>query len=108
MTSTNVNGKLRKSLAEQIDRLDSNLDGMAEGLQGAVADAALRHLKDLPNPRAVYLDRTKVGDAGQKELHAFPTLEEVLANDTAVTEAGARALWQALPKCEVRAGRGGP
>jgi hypothetical protein len=38
MTATNVNGT-RKSLAEQIDRLDSILDGMADGLQGAVADA---------------------------------------------------------------------
>jgi hypothetical protein len=33
------NGKVRKSLASQLDRLDTMLDGLAEGLQEAVADA---------------------------------------------------------------------
>jgi hypothetical protein len=37
-TTTNTNGRARKSLAEQIDRLDSILDGLAEALQGAVAE----------------------------------------------------------------------
>jgi hypothetical protein len=37
MTTTNVNGRVRKSLAEQIDRLDQILDGLAEGLNEAVA-----------------------------------------------------------------------
>jgi hypothetical protein len=34
-----TNSKVRKSLAEQIDRLDKILDGLAEALNGAVADA---------------------------------------------------------------------
>jgi hypothetical protein len=38
-TMTNPNGRTRKSLAEQIDRLDSILDGLSEALQGAVAEA---------------------------------------------------------------------
>jgi hypothetical protein len=38
-TTANTNGRTRKSLAEQIDRLDSILDGLAEALQGAVAEA---------------------------------------------------------------------
>ena len=38
MTAT-LNGNVRKSLAEQIDRLDGILDGLAESLSGAVADA---------------------------------------------------------------------
>jgi hypothetical protein len=38
-TTTNTNGRTRKSLAEQIDRLDSILDGLSEALQGAVAEA---------------------------------------------------------------------
>jgi hypothetical protein len=39
-TSTmNANGRVRKSLADQIDRLDKILDGLAEGLNEAVADA---------------------------------------------------------------------
>ncbi len=37
--TTNVRGPARKSLAEQIDRLDGILDGLAEGLQEAVASA---------------------------------------------------------------------
>src|SRR3954454_2405529 len=35
--ATNVNGRARKSLADQIDRLDRVLDGLAEGLNEAVA-----------------------------------------------------------------------
>jgi hypothetical protein len=38
--STSANGRAqRKSLAEQIDRLDQILDGLADGLSAAVADA---------------------------------------------------------------------
>jgi hypothetical protein len=38
-TTTTTNGKLRKSLAEQIDRLDSILDGLADALNESVAAA---------------------------------------------------------------------
>jgi hypothetical protein len=37
MTTTNADGRARKSLAEQIDRLDAILDGLSEALVGAVA-----------------------------------------------------------------------
>ena len=37
MTTTTTNGRVRKSLAEQIDRLDQILDGLANGLNEAVA-----------------------------------------------------------------------
>jgi hypothetical protein len=39
MTTTNADGRARRSLAEQIDRLDAILDGLAEALQGAVTAA---------------------------------------------------------------------
>jgi hypothetical protein len=39
MQSVLTNSKVRKSLSEQIDRLDKILDGLAEALNGAVADA---------------------------------------------------------------------
>jgi hypothetical protein len=40
MSTTGANGRAqRKSLAEQIDRLDLILDGLADGLSAAVADA---------------------------------------------------------------------
>jgi hypothetical protein len=38
--TTTTNGKPRKQLADQLDRLDGILDALAEGLNGAVADAA--------------------------------------------------------------------
>jgi hypothetical protein len=38
-TTTMQNGRQRKSLAEQIDRLDGILDGLADGLNEAVATA---------------------------------------------------------------------
>src|SRR6202011_2166360 len=38
-TKVNTNGQARKSLAEQIDRLDAMLDGLADGLNDAVAAA---------------------------------------------------------------------
>jgi hypothetical protein len=37
-----TNSKVRKSLSEQIDRLDKILDGLAEALNGAVADAVMQ------------------------------------------------------------------
>lgn len=39
MTTTLNNSKPRKQLSDQLDRLDSILDALSEGLQGAVADA---------------------------------------------------------------------
>src|SRR5262245_36208290 len=39
MATTDTNGKVRKSLAEQIDKLSSILDGLSENLNEAVADA---------------------------------------------------------------------
>ena len=39
-TTTTTNGKPRKQLSDQLDRLDTIIDALAEGLNGAVADAA--------------------------------------------------------------------
>jgi hypothetical protein len=39
LMTTTTNGRERKSLAEQIDRLDGILDGLAQGLEQAVAAA---------------------------------------------------------------------
>src|SRR5262249_17673802 len=39
MTATNTDGKVRKTLGEQIDTLSSILDGLSENLNEAVADA---------------------------------------------------------------------
>lgn len=39
MTTTNINGRTRKSLADQIDRLDGILSGLSDGMNEAVAEA---------------------------------------------------------------------
>jgi hypothetical protein len=63
MTATMLaNGKSRKTLAEQLDRLDRILDGLAEALNEAVADAV----------------REAVGAAVREAVQA--TLQEVLSN----------------------------
>ena len=63
MTTTMVhNGKVRKTLAEQLDRLDRILDGLAEALNEAVADAV----------------REAVGAAVREAVQA--TVQEVLTN----------------------------
>ena len=60
--STTTNGRERKSLAEQIDRLDGILDGLAQGLEQAVAAAV----------------QAAVGLAVREAVQAV--LHEVLAN----------------------------
>jgi hypothetical protein len=62
MTTTTTNGRTRKSLAEQIDRLDAILDGLADALNEAVADAV----------------RDAVTAAVQEAVHA--AVVEVLTN----------------------------
>jgi hypothetical protein len=60
--NTDTNGRVRKSLAEQIDRLDGILDGLADGLNEAVVTAV----------------KEAVGVAVQEAVRAV--LSEVLAN----------------------------
>src|SRR5262249_44271143 len=70
MTTTTMNSHARKSLASQIDRLDSLLDGLSENLNQAVADAV---------QGAVELAvRQAVGQAVQEAVQAV--LTEVLTN----------------------------
>src|SRR5262249_18493033 len=61
-TTTNTNGRVRTSLASQIDRLDSILDGLAEAINETVVDAV----------------QAAVGQAVREAVQA--TLAEVLSN----------------------------
>jgi hypothetical protein len=70
---TTTNGQARKSLAEQIDRLDAVLDGLADGLNDAVAAA----VKDA------------VGMAVQQAVQAV--MREALANPELLARLGAVA-----------------
>jgi hypothetical protein len=68
-TTTTTNGKLRKSLAEQIDRLDSILDGLADALNESVA-AAVKEAAGVAVREAV--------QAVLSELLAHPAVTQLL------------------------------
>jgi hypothetical protein len=92
--TTVVNGKAeRKSLAQQIDRLDLILDGLADGLNEAVADAVQRAV-------AVAVE------AALRELLASAELQRRLRPEPAarpgLLRRAASALWHGL----VSAGKG--
>jgi hypothetical protein len=70
MTTTTTNGQVRKTLASQLDRLDSILDGLADALNGAVASAVEGAVE-----RAV---KQAVGEAVRETFQAVIT--EVVSN----------------------------
>jgi hypothetical protein len=81
MTTTNSDGRSRKSLAEQIDRLENLLDGLSEALQGAVRDAvgvAVRETLQavlaevLTNPSLLAVLREPTEPPAPPELGASP------------------------------------
>jgi hypothetical protein len=82
--STMTNGKVRKSLADQLDRLDSILDVLGDGLNEAIADAV----------------KAAVTTAVQQVLSELLTNSEVLAKLGAamVQQTGKTAATQAGPK----------
>jgi hypothetical protein len=70
MTTTTTNGQVRKTLASQLDRLDSILDGLSDALNGAVASAVEGAVE-----RAV---KQAVGEAVRETLQAV--IAEVVSN----------------------------
>jgi hypothetical protein len=69
MQTVLTNSKVRKSLSEQIDRLDKILDGLAEALNGAVADA-VTHAVGLAVKEAVQTVLTEV--LSNPDIRAHP------------------------------------
>ena len=78
-TKMSTNGQARKSLGDQIERLDAMLDGLADGLNDAVA-AAVKEV---------------VGVAVQQALQVV--LREVLSNPELLARIGSAALPVATP-----------
>jgi hypothetical protein len=70
MTTTTTNGQERKTLASQLDRLDSILDGLSDALNGAVATAVEGAVE-----RAV---KQAVGEAVRETLQAV--IAEMVSN----------------------------
>jgi hypothetical protein len=73
-TKTNPNGQTRRSLGEQIDRLDSVIDALSVGLNEAVATAVQEAVREavqavlkevLTNPDLLAVLRTAVGTPAQ-------------------------------------------
>jgi hypothetical protein len=75
--TTTTNGQVRRTLASQLDRLDSILDGLSEALNGAVATAVEGAVE-----RAV---KQAVGEAVRETLQAV--IAEVASNPDLVAAA---------------------
>jgi hypothetical protein len=75
--TTTTNGQIRKTLASQLDRLDSILDGLSDALNGAVASAVEGAVE-----RAV---KQAVGEAVRETLQAV--IAEVVSNPDLVAAA---------------------
>ena len=58
----------------------------------------MMRLKDLPRLQTLGLVKTKVTDAGMKDLPGFATLKSLDISYTAVTAAGVKQLEDARPK----------
>lgn len=72
-----------------------------------VTDAGVRHLAARPDKfLGLRLADTAVSDAAIPDLKRFTKVTALDLNGTKVTEAGARELAAALPKCSIRYGDG--
>src|SRR5262245_19488062 len=98
MTNTmQMNGPTRKTLASQIDRLDSILDGLSEGLTDAVA-SAVREAVGLDVREAVQAVLTEVltNPALREQLQALAAAQPAAPDDPANKEGGGRGRLAAL------------
>jgi hypothetical protein len=86
MSTTETNNKPRKSLADQIDRLDSLLTGLSEAIEGTVAEAVQRSVtvaieraveglftQLVANPAVVQLLRGTAAPATSERTAAAPS-----------------------------------
>jgi Leucine-rich repeat (LRR) protein len=66
-----------------------------------VTDAGLVHLEGLNQLEAVNLNNTKVTDVGIEHLHGLTKLRFLWISGTQVTNAGREKLRSALPNCNI-------
>jgi len=78
MSTTTLNNGVRKTLASQLDRLDTILDGLAENLNEAVAMAATNSVKEIVNVavqeavRAALVEILSNAEVQKRLIHAPP------------------------------------
>ena len=79
MSTTTLNNGVRKTLASQLDRLDTILDGLAENLNEAVAIAAANSVKEIVNVavqeavRAALVEILTNVEVQKRLIHERPT-----------------------------------
>ena len=73
-----------------------------------VTDAGLAHLKGLAQMQLLSLDRTMVTDAGLVHLEGFSNLTWLDLSGTKVTDVGVKKLQQKLPRCKISRPLTGP
>lgn len=66
-----------------------------------VTDAGLAHLKTLNGLQVLMFKNTAVGDAGLAHLTGLTTLHHLVLNGTKVTDAGVQALQTAVPRLRI-------
>ena len=66
-----------------------------------VTDAGLVHLQGLSQLQVLWLDDTKVTDAGLVHLQGLSQLQMLGLRNTKVTDQGVKKLQQALPNCKI-------
>ena len=97
MKTLEMNGKTRKTLASQLDRLDSILDGLSEGLRDAVA-SAVREAVGLAVQEAVQAVLTELltNPALREQLQGPAAAEAAPPDDPANKEGAGKSRFAAL------------
>jgi hypothetical protein len=87
-TTVSANGRARKSLADQIDRLDAILDGLSQNLDGAVATAVAGAVKEAIKAAVQEAAHTAVIEVlANKEVLRRPDVMPTAASQPPVTAA---------------------
>ena len=93
--STLTNGRVRKSLSDQLDRLDHTLDGLATGLQEAVETAVQEAVRRvLAEVLANAEFQAHLQSARQPTENCGEIRKRLQASQPAPCELGFRRLWK--------------
>src|SRR5262249_45395138 len=71
-----------------------------------VTDAGLEQLKELPDLWELSLSHTSITDAGLLHLHSMKSLRGMSLQSTRITQEGLKKLRAALPTCNIGADSG--
>ena len=89
-------GELTKSDLKKVTGLDLHNTGRTK-----ITDAGIKELSKLPKLSILVLGGHKITDAGLKEVGKLKKLKNLYLVGTKVTKAGVAELRKALPKCNI-------